>query len=128
MLCGVTVITETTGGGRCGAGASLEQPAASKAQKQAIAARPTAGPPVIPIPGHCCINSESFALLTLCRVPRERRPGNWPLVQCRGLRDRERRCLELEPEVDAVLVGPHRAERAAGLDVLAGDHSTHEHG
>src|SRR5579864_3693736 len=37
MACGVTAITETTGGGRCAWGASLEQPAAKSAQENPIA-------------------------------------------------------------------------------------------
>src|SRR5215467_1864468 len=61
MGVGATVITDTTGGGRCGAAASLEQPATSSAHTPRIAQRPTAYPPLASNPGHCCIKSAAFA-------------------------------------------------------------------
>src|SRR5215831_4155154 len=47
---GVTVITETTGGGRCGAVSSLEHAARSRAQKPTTAARITTSLPSFPFP------------------------------------------------------------------------------
>src|SRR5215471_15143471 len=88
---GVTVMTDTTGGGRCGAVSSLEHAARSRAQKPTTAAR-------IKNP------SPSF---------------RFPAIVARI-------ALELEPQVDAVLVEPRVAERAAGLQPLAVRQRPHE--
>src|SRR4051795_9160298 len=39
IVCGVTVLTDTCGAGRCGAGASLEQPAAIQTARNRVATR-----------------------------------------------------------------------------------------
>src|SRR5215469_15978157 len=91
MGVGVTVITETTGGGRCGAASSLEHAARSRAQKPTTAPRITTFPPSFRSPG------------IVARI-----------------------ALELEPQVDAILVEPGSAERAAGLQPLAVRHHPHE--
>src|SRR5215831_1148139 len=126
MGVGVTVITETTGGGRCGAAASLEQPATSSAHRPSNAARDTAYPPVVPFPGHCCINSESFAPITRsgCRAREAAAIGLWSNAADNGGNGEPR--LELESDVDAVLVGVDIPDRAAGVEILADGHSTHE--
>src|SRR5262245_27868740 len=88
---GVTVITDTTGGGRCGAVSSLEHAARSRAQMPTTAARITTSLPSFKFPA------------IVARI-----------------------ALELEPEVDAVLVEPGIAERAAGLQPLAVRQRPHE--
>src|SRR5215471_18388988 len=104
IACGVTVMTDTTGGGRCGAVSSLEHAARSRAQKPTTAARITRSLPSFPFPA-------IVARIALELEPEVRVPGI---------------PLELEAEVDAVLVEPGCAERATGLQPLADHQRPHE--
>src|SRR5882672_12772986 len=100
IACGFTVMTVTTGGGRCAAGSSLEQPATSNAQKPTITARITSVPPLFRTSGI---------------VAWIQGPSRYGGTQQRA---RLRPRLELEPDVETILIGEDRADRAGAVDPL----------
>src|SRR5207245_10890735 len=86
MTCGVTVMTVTTGAGRCASGASLEQAAANNAKKPKTATRVDTDPLRFRI-------RDARPRYLRCGLPPARAACNWPLVQwpVQSQRSEERR-------------------------------------
>src|SRR5882672_6379848 len=76
MGVGATVITVTTGAGRCCGASSLEQPVANSAQRPRIATRITTLS-AFSILGHGCMDSRSFVPDADCRASAQAAIGLW---------------------------------------------------